>query len=321
MLQMMKQHPFFSSLNEDEIECIAGHFNRRVHEPGDIIIAGSETRNELFFIVSGKITASLKLPGSIERKQGEYLPGDFFGEISFFAGRPSFDTFIAEERTELLVIESGAMNSIMENNPGTGIKFINPLMSRTVERFRSSSKFFSDVVQWGENASRRVITDELTGIYNRSFLDDALVSFFEISRSNSKPLALFMMDIDDFRTINSELGREAADGIIREFVDIITGVMSRHGIIARYGGDEFSILLPEAGLEKAMDIAEQIRSSVEEHNFGPHLQGRELKITTSIGISVFPETATELSRFRELADSSLYRAKKEGKNRTACIME
>ncbi len=131
-----------------------------------------------------------------------------------------------------------------------------------MERFRSSSRFFSDVVQWGENASRRVITDELTGIYNRAFLDDALESFFEISRNNNKPLALFMLDIDNFRTINSGLGREAADGIIKEFVDIITGVMSRHGIIARYGGDEFTILLPEAGLAKATDIAEQIRRSV-----------------------------------------------------------
>jgi diguanylate cyclase (GGDEF)-like protein len=316
-MELMKKHPVFSALKDGDISDLEKYFSMQVIEEGSVIISANETKNQLFFIASGKITGTLRLPGDIERQHSRYMPGDFFGEISFFAGKPSFDTFIAAEKSVLIVIGRDEFAELVEKNPELSVRFVTTLMSMTVERFRASSRFFADVVQWGEQASRRVITDELTGLYNRAFLDDALLNFFEISKSNSKPLALFMMDIDNFRTINSELSHECGNGVLREFVGIIHGITSRHGIIARYGGDEFSILLPEANLPRALEIAEELRKGVDEHDFSKFLQGKSLKISTSIGISVFPDTATELDVFREQADASLYRAKKEGKNRIA----
>jgi GGDEF domain-containing protein len=77
---------------------------------------------------------------------------------------------------------------LVEKNPELAVRLVTPLMSMTVERFRAASRFFADVVQGGEQASRRVSTDELTGLYNRAFLDDAIQSFFEFEKQQP-PLA------------------------------------------------------------------------------------------------------------------------------------
>ncbi len=295
------------------------YFQRETYKKNEVIIKAEELRKELFFILEGKISSTLKLPGSIERKHGQYHAGDFFGEISFFGNRPSFDTFYAEEDSTLLVMEEKDFLDLMEKNSKISTRFTSRLMSMTVKRFRATSKFLADVVQWGEGASRRVITDEFTGIYNRAFLDDALEDFFNTSVSNSKPLSLFMIDIDNFNTVNETAGRDAGDAIILDVVKILKEAVSSYGILARYGGDEFSILLPEADLEKAKTIAEVIRFSVEELDFSKYLKGSNIKVTTSIGISNFPETARELTVFRERADASLYRAKELGRNRVEAL--
>jgi diguanylate cyclase (GGDEF)-like protein len=128
-----------------------------------------------------------------------------------------------------------------------------------------------------------------------------------------------MIDIDNFRTINESLGLEAGNKIIMELAGLIGAVVADHGIIARYGGDEFSALLPEANLARAREIAEQVRAGVAAYDFSGHTAGEHIAVTASIGISSFPETADELSAFKEKADASLYRAKESGRNRVEHI--
>ena len=89
--------------------------------------------------------------------------------------------------------------------------------------------------------------------------------------------------------------------------------------MARYGGDEFSILLPETDLNTAVEIAEQIRESVENFDFSKHLGGHDIAITTSIGVSSFPDTALDLASFKQKADESLYKAKESGRNVVRCV--
>ncbi len=314
-------HAVFSDLDGRELKVLMTCFKQRILKPDEVIIKAEEIRRELFFIQEGTIVSTLKLPGSIERKRGHYHEGDFFNEISFFAQKPSFDTFYAAEETTLLSLSEDAFLELMEKNSVISTKFTSRLMAMTVKRFRATSKFLADVVQWGEGASRRVITDELTGAYNRAFLDDALEDFFNTSVSNNKPLSLFMIDIDNFNTVNEQVGRDAGDAIILEVVKILKDAVSSYGILARYGGDEFSILLPEADLEKAKTIAEVIRFSLEELDFSKYLKGSKIKITASIGISNYPETAVNLESFKKNADASLYRAKDRGRNRIEALKD
>ncbi len=319
MINVMKDLPIFSGYSVKELEVLSGYFSIRSYKSGDNVINGGDVVRELFIVVSGKIVSVLKFSGSADRKHLECTGGDVFGEISIFAGKPGFDTYTASEESELLVIKEERFRSLVEEMPEHSIKLISNLLSHSISQLRRSSRFLADVVEWGEKASRRVITDDLTGLYNRAFLDDAIENFFHISVSNNKPLSFLMLDTDNFRSVNELIGNDAGNGVIIEFAGIIRRIISRHGIMARYGGDEFSILLPETDLSQAKEIAEQIRKGVEDFDFSRHLGNHDVKITTSIGISSFPETAMEIGEFKQKADDSLYRAKESGRNRVVCL--
>jgi diguanylate cyclase (GGDEF)-like protein len=319
MKQYFRQLEIFASLNDDELALLEPCSSVRAYKTNDIILSHNSTGRDLYIILSGRVFSTLKLPGTLDRKYGELTKGDFFGETSVFGNLPLFNTYTAAESSELLIINEKAFTGLIEKNPAAATKLISMLLSGTIRQFRRSSGFLAQIVQWGENASRRVITDELTGIYNRAFLDDAVENFFNISKSNRKPLSLLMLDVDNCRKVNELLGHETGNRIICEFASIIKSIISRHGIIARYGGDEFSILLPETNREQALAIAEEIRRTIDYYDFSPLLGGRDIKISTSIGISSFPDTATELESFRKKADESLYMAKEQGKNRVACV--
>lgn len=319
MKEQLKNLHIFKSFENDELALIEKYFSYRNFKKNEIISAQNNGSKELHIVLDGKIVSTLNLPGNINRKRDEYGSGDFFREVSLFGSKLSFETFYAAEDSDLLVISEKNILELIENSSNIAIKFISQLLSMTIHQLRTSSKFLADVVQWGESASRRVITDELTGLYNRAFLDDALENFFYISKSNNKPLSFLMLDLDNFRDINENYGHETGNNILSELVNLIKNIISRHGIIGRYGGDEYSILLPETDLKNALIIGEQIRKNVENHDFSGHFRGKNITLTISIGISSFPDTATELAVFKEKADASLYEAKKTGRNKVAYI--
>ncbi len=319
MKELLKTFPLFSGFDEASLDAVIPYFSLKKFEKGEVILSQREAARTLYLIARGKVAGMVKLPGSIERKKGEYHPGDFFGEISLLGDRTAVHSYAAAEPSEVLTLRDEDLRLLIEKSPDVAVPLLSRLLALTIQRLRKSSSFLADVVQWGELASRRVITDELTGVYNRAFLQDALENFFNISQSNSKPLSLLMVDIDNCRRINEGPGHDAGNLIIIEVAELMKKHVSQYGILARYGGDEFSILLPEAGLERARAIAEEIRSEVEAHDFSAHLRGHAIAVTTSIGVSCYPETATDLPSFREKADASLYRAKELGRNRVAAV--
>jgi len=319
MKEQLNRTDIFSGLTQEDLSALEKNSRVKVYEAGDVILRHGSRDRELYVILSGRVQSTLKLPGALDRRFSELTGGDFFGESPAFANLPLFNTYTAADRTEVLIIGEKGLTGLISASPEAATKVISVLLSGTIRQFRKSSGFLAQVVQWGENASRRVITDELTGIYNRAFLDDAIENFFNISRSNYKPVSLLMLDVDNCRRVNESISHEAGNRVISEFALIIKDIISRKGIIARYGGDEFSILLPETNREQAIDIAEIIRETIESHDFSKILGKTGIKITTSIGVSSFPETASELAHFKEKADASLYRAKESGKNRVACV--
>jgi diguanylate cyclase (GGDEF)-like protein len=319
MKEQLKKLKIFAEFSDNEFSIIEKYFIYKVCTKDEIVSDNNNLRKELIIILDGKITGTLNLPGNINKKSIEYGTGDFFGELSLFGYTPLFNSFYAMENSELYIIPEKSIILLIETNPEIAVRLISQLLSRTIQKLSNTSKFLAHVVQWGETASRRVITDELTGLYNREFLEDAIENFFNISKSNNKPLSLFMLDLDNFSKINEAYGVEAGNKILIDMVNLIKEKISKHGIIARYGGDEYSVLLPETDLAKAYIIAEHIRRNVEARDFSKHLSGKKVAATISIGISVFPDTATDIAAFREKADASLYKAKESGKNRVEYI--
>jgi diguanylate cyclase (GGDEF)-like protein len=155
-------------------------------------------------------------------------------------------------------------------------------------------------------ASRLALTDELTGLGNDRRFAERLERDLERAEVDGKPLALCLLDVDDFKRINDGFGHAAGDRVLAG----IAGLLRHGGEAFRLGGDEFALLLYGRNEESALLIAESVLRRVSEVDYG-HGAG----VTVSVGLAVFPTHETERTELVRAADSALYRAKASGKNR------
>lgn len=155
---------------------------------------------------------------------------------------------------------------------------------------------------------RLSITDSLTGLLNRRYLNERLSE--EVNRSNrdGSPMSFMMIDIDNFKSYNDRFGHQAGDEVLRMTAQFIKSVLRSADVAARYGGEEFSAMLPQTTLSEARLIGERIRERVENAEF-PKRQ-----ITVSIGIAAYSPFHNTPDEIIEAADKALYQAKRIGKN-------
>lgn len=314
----LKTIHIFSSLTEEEIKIIAKRLKLLHVKEGDILCKEGEQGHELFIIREGDFSGSIKLPSGKQKELIIFHSGDFFGEMSIFENAPRSATCQANTKGIIYRLHKKDFFSILESEPNIAIKIMYRMLNITTQRLRNTSKFLSDVVRWGDDASRRAVTDELTGAYNRRFLDNSLDDFVEAAEKSGKPLCLIMADLDYFRQINEAYGHDMGDKTILEIVKVFKFHLRETDILARYGGDEFTVLLPDTNLVKANTIAETIRKEVEKLDFLQNMTGPIRKVSTSQGIASYPETAKDLKSLRKQADEALYIAKEEGRNRVYC---
>ena len=161
--------------------------------------------------------------------------------------------------------------------------------------------------------------DQLTGLPNRRYLYVQLEKDFARAQRFKSPLSILMIDIDHFKEINDTYGHSpVGDEVLCKIVQAIKGTLRKNiDTLARYGGEEFVAILPETngGEESAYEIAERCRDAVQ--NMTMKVDGKEIRLTISIGIAHYPEQkALSPDRLIGLADRALYQAKYGGRNRT-----
>ncbi|HLG19545.1 MAG TPA: GGDEF domain-containing protein [Bdellovibrionota bacterium] len=155
--------------------------------------------------------------------------------------------------------------------------------------------------------------DFLTQIYNRKYFLDRLKMEFSYSRRHEVPLSLIMFDIDHFKKINDTHGHTAGDLVLRELAAQIYAVKRQEDLFARFGGEEFVLLLRDTPKENAIQTADKLRSRIEETQFT--FEDQKIPITISIGVATFfSNNYKNYETFFRAADNYLYRAKKEGRN-------
>lgn len=152
---------------------------------------------------------------------------------------------------------------------------------------------------------QQVHTDMLTGLCSRRYF------YKELSGMKAKaPISLVLIDIDNFKSINDKYGHKIGDQVLRQFADILQNNTRRNDITARWGGEEFAVILPQTEVKEAFKIADRIRRVVEKHIFS--YEGISYNITVSIGIASTKKGANlDVEQFFKIADTALYKAKEK----------
>ncbi len=165
--------------------------------------------------------------------------------------------------------------------------------------------------------------DELTGAYNRRYFNERLGEELHRARRNSRNITVAMIDIDHFKKVNDNYGHQVGDFVLQKLVGFLKNNLRRSDLVARFGGEEFVVLLTEIEPTTAELLFDRIRLALESETFvytnEPLYKELALKITVSIGIATFPGDAKEVDNLVMLADSALYQAKNSGRNRVARI--
>jgi diguanylate cyclase (GGDEF)-like protein/putative nucleotidyltransferase with HDIG domain len=157
--------------------------------------------------------------------------------------------------------------------------------------------------------------DPKTGLFNARHFAAALSEEIGRAQRFERPMSLIMADLDLLRDINNSYGHLAGDAVLKGIADVFRAQLRHYDVPARFGGEEFSILLPETPPEQAMEIAERIRRAVAQRTFDVETSSEPIRATVSIGVAGYPKDGTDANELIHQADLAVYRAKLQGRNR------
>jgi diguanylate cyclase (GGDEF)-like protein/PAS domain S-box-containing protein len=284
-------------------------------------------RAERYLDVAGDVLVVLSPDESVAmlNRQGRELLGDDTGEL---VGRNWFEEAVpAEDREDT----RAAFRRMLAETGGEPERFENEIVTRRGERrhiawqnlvlrddagravaMLSSGQDVTDRVRAEEEVRRLAFFDPLTGLANRAQFESRLRAAVTQARRRGRRVALLFVDLDNFKLVNDSLGHSAGDRLLRRIAGRLRGVEGE-GTLARQGGDEFLLLLPDLGAD-AVDVARAAADDVAERLAEPfQVTGAEFHVEASVGISVFPDDADGAESLMQHADVAMYESKGRGR--------
>lgn len=231
-------------------------------------------------------------------------------------------TSYASLETAIQALRSGAYDYLVK--PFEDLELVAATIFRATEKIRMEREIASLIAKLKEKneeleeknrlLAAQVAFDGLTELHNHRFFHETLATEVSRSRRHGHSFSLVFMDIDAFKTYNDTHGHLKGDVLLRTVGEILKDNLRKGDTAARYGGDEFILLLPETGKEAGHVVAEKIRNAIESHSF----YGREVqsggKVTVSVGVASFPSDAGDAESLLRKADKALYESKSRGRN-------
>jgi diguanylate cyclase (GGDEF)-like protein len=176
----------------------------------------------------------------------------------------------------------------------------------------------TDIVRNAEELERLATTDGMTGIYNRRHFLTLADREWTRARRYGRPISFLMIDIDFFKSINDDFGHQVGDEMIVHLANLARDCKRECDVLARIGGEEFALLLPETDLQQAQVVAERLRSEVAAKSLV--VASRSIPATVSIGVATLVAAMSDISDLMKAADQALYDAKHAGRNRVICCI-
>lgn len=166
-----------------------------------------------------------------------------------------------------------------------------------------------------QHSMELALTDPLTGLYNRRYMETHVGTLVDRAAARGKPLSVLILDIDYFKSVNDTFGHDAGDEVLREFADRLRASIRGIDLACRHGGEEFVVVMPDTDLGVATLVGERIRRRIAGEPFPIERGARTLEVTISVGIATRTGPQDNAPQMLKRADEALYRAKRDGRNR------
>lgn len=276
--------------------------------PKDIeIIKYNEVNTKLYLVVKGKIGIYRGEDHSLIRQDG---PGVVAGEISMLDGKKPSASVTTLTECMMLILDEQEIWALTQASHA----FTTNLLRVLVERIRSINQQVQESIHQHKKIETKAHTDSLTGLLNRTWMNEQLPGLYAEVLRNKEPCSILMADLDNFKTINDESGHDAGDIVLKQVASIFKAFARSDDAAIRYGGDELIIVLTNTGLDNALNIANRLKMAVQNSIFKYGTDGAEIQTSISIGVAEAKTQEVTLKELFKLADKGLYKAKHNGRN-------
>lgn len=297
----------FHGVNADDVQELLQNCNRRDLGEGELLLSPDEKNEHVFVVLSGALNihvGSLDAPVIATMEAGACV-----GEMSIIEDRDPSAYVIGAEDAHLLVIHQ----SVLWNMVDASHDFAKNLLVVLSERVRSHNRVIADSYGELKKFERHAKTDALTGLSNRHAMEESFLREINRCLQDERPVSLIMIDVDNFREFNDKFGHIAGDRVLSAVANILQKQFRPRDLLARYGGDEFAVMLPEVDAELAVTIAERVRQAVSGDTEETEDSLIQIPVNISMGVADLQKNSTLSTLIRE-ADAALYRAKHAGRN-------
>jgi diguanylate cyclase (GGDEF)-like protein len=294
----------FRGIDADSLSDLLPQCGRIDVSAGLVLLSPERENHCVYVVLSGRLSVHL---GSLDApKIADLGPGSCAGEMSLIEDKDPSAFVVAMEPSHLMVISHTLLWRMVDRSH----TFCKNLLVVLSERVRSDNEYIASSLGVLRQAERNAQTDALTGLGNRHWMRTMFEREVTRTLHANKALCLMMIDVDNFKTFNDRYGHIAGDRVLVAVAEALREFLRPTDLIARFGGDEFAVLLPDLQLNQARQTAERIRQQVA----GLSPQSLSTPITVSIGIADRTDR-DDVGTLVQRADSAMYDAKQAGRNR------
>jgi len=297
----------FKGVLPDDVHALLQRCDRRDIEEGEILLTPSDKNDYVFIVLSGGLNVHVGSPDA--PVLATMNVGACVGEMSIIEDRDPSAFVIGAEESHLLMIHQSLLWEMVDASH----EFAKNLLVVLSERVRSHNRVIADSFGELKKFERHATTDALTGLANRHALQETFPSEIQRCIEMDAPVAMMMIDVDNFKQFNDMFGHIAGDRALSTVSEILRSQFRPQDLLVRYGGDEFAVLLPGTTKEKALAVGERARFAVGGKTGDSTDSLIQIPIKVSMGVAELPPGGT-LDSLTRAADAALYRAKNAGRN-------
>jgi len=274
----------------------------------DILISPEKSNKQVYSLLSGALRVHLD---SVDKDPYTIInPGECVGEMSVIESKEPSAYVVAAEDSRVLAISQEILWAMLSASHGIARNLLYILSGR----LRQDDAFITRLLEEQRRFEREANIDALTGLYNRRWMLEMFGRELERCIIDGDDLCLMMLDVDFFKQINDAYGHRLGDEVLSLISKALRRSLRPNDMIARYGGDEFIILLPQTSLNAAGAIGKRLLAGISSLSFSDLDGGLPLNASISIGLAMRQDKET-LEDLLEEADAAMYQAKEDGRNR------
>ena len=311
--QLIRHSKIFRGVDIEDLTHLIAECELFSIDAGQTLIHAN-THNKYFYVL---LTGSLKvfLNAALAEQFIAILPGDCVGELSLFDGAGTSAQVVAARDSRLLKINEETLWRLVRASHS----FSRNLLILLAKRLRHDNITIVDGLRHQQELENKANIDGLTGLFNRHWMNEFFKRQISRALNDNKPLILILADLDNFKKINDVHGHLVGDEVLSAVAATLSKQIRPTDLLARFGGEEFAMILPDTSLDVANHIAERIRVAIAsmqvEFDGGAH---REIHVTLSLGMTSLM-LGDDITQLLARADQALYQAKENGRNRVEII--